>query len=442
MAELTSDFVEPAPPAQALAPAARRSTLYSIYIMSLLAVIGLLATADRSILSVLLVPIKKDLHASDTAMGALTGLAYTLVYVVVALPVARLADTGVRRTIVAAGVAVWSVMTAVCGLASSYVALLLARMGVAAGEACNLPSGMSMIGDLFPLKHRGTALGTMMIGSALGTAFGAVVASQLAARFSWHVAFFVMGLPGFVMAIIFFLTVPEPQRGAHDGAAANHAGFSNWRASVAYLSSIPSFWPLAVANVFVGLSFSTFLTWMPTFLMRVMGLSMTHMGALWSVVSLPAIPAVILGGFVSDRLAARGARWRVLFMAILLVIGVPIYVTLLNSNSLAVVGAMMFIYAGTIAPVATIIYAANMDIVRPRARGMMAVIGMVGLTVLGTGLGPIFIGQLNDRFQHIWGDQALRHTLYAVPCFLTIAALGFLWASRTTDRDAEAARSA
>ncbi len=154
-----------------------------------------------------------------------------------------------------------------------------------------------MVSDLFSFKRRGTALGFITLGSALGTALGAVVAGQITARYNWHVAFMVLGAPGLAIAVLFLLTVPEPTRGGHDGGERHNVAFASWWRTVVYLARIPSFWPLILANTFVVLSFTGFTAWMPTYLMRVMGLSMGHMSALWGVVTSPAIVGVVLGGF-------------------------------------------------------------------------------------------------------------------------------------------------
>jgi MFS family permease len=175
--------------------------------------------------------------------------------------------------------------------------------------------------------------------------------------------------------------------------------------------------------------------------MRVEGLPMATMSSLWGIVTAPAIIAVVLGGYLSDRMAAFGPRWRIYFMAFLLTVSIPVFCTLLMNQDLKIVGAMMFIYAFINAPVASVVVAANLDVVRPRARGMMvAVIGICS-SVLGAGLGPVIIGQINDHLKLSYGAQSLRYTLIAIPVLLVLAAMAFLWASLTTDRDAAAARN-
>ena len=176
------------------------SGLYSAYITFVMALVFMLAATDRNIMSILLVPIQKDLNVSDTAMGALTGAAFSIVYAATALPLARLADRGNRRNLITGAVAFWSAMTAACGVATGYITLLLARMGVAVGEAAHQPSIMSMVGDLYPRHRRGIAIGCISIGTSVGIALGAYVAGWLSDNHGWRTAFFVMGLPGLVVA--------------------------------------------------------------------------------------------------------------------------------------------------------------------------------------------------------------------------------------------------
>src|SRR5690606_13363395 len=135
-------------------------------------------------------------------------------------------DRGNRRNLIAAAVGFWSAMTALCGLAAGYFTLLLARMGVAVGEAAHQPSIMSMVGDLYPPRRRGLAIGCIAIGSSVGIALGAYIAGWLSDNHGWRVAFFVMGLPGLFVAAMVLFTLPEPKRGAFDrGPPPPHNGF-------------------------------------------------------------------------------------------------------------------------------------------------------------------------------------------------------------------------
>jgi predicted MFS family arabinose efflux permease len=418
---------------------AGRSLAASAYwTIFLLALTTMLSVADRGILSILLVPIQDDLKVSDTAMGALTGISFTLVYATVALPMARLADKRTRRTIVAGALALWSVTTAVCGMATNYVTLLVARMGVAAGEASALPSSMSMVGDLFPAKSRGRALAFIQVGAAFGTGLGAIVVGQLAALYGWRTAFWALGVPGLLLALLILLTVREPVRGLHEGGD-RPAAAGNWRETLAYLFSIRSFRALLVGHVFVGLSFYIFTSWIPTYLIRVRHMPMDQMSIWYGLHVIPAVAGILIGGVLSDRMTARrGARWRPILLSMMILCGVPIFFTLLFSPDLRIVLAMLFLYAFVVAPVSALSPATNLDVVHARARGTVTAVANFSLSVIGAGLGPLLVGALNDVVKQSYGDQAMRYTLLVLPVCMVATAVCFLIASRSTDRDAAA----
>lgn len=410
----------------------------AIYAAVLLAGVQLLSVADRNILSILLVPIQEDLKVSDTAMGALTGISFTLVYATVALPMARLADAGNRRNIIAAALAIWSAMTVACGLAGNYISLLLARMGVAAGEAISGPAVMSFVGDTFPPARRGTALAVLMLGSGLGTALGAIIAGQIAAAHGWQAAFFVLGAPGLLLALLMVFTVREPTRGAHEGGDRPEMAASSWPERLRYLFGIRSFRALIVGHICVGMGFALYVSWMPAFLMRVGGMTVTEASTWFGLQTFPALAGIMIGGFASDLAARYGARFRVMALAGMLLIGAVLFTGLLMTPVIGVSIGLMFVYAFFVGPVAGLSPAANMDVVHPRARGAVTAVTGFGASVIGGGLGPMIVGAINDALVPAFGDQALRYSLAIEPVVLVLGTVAFLIASRSTDRDAAA----
>jgi predicted MFS family arabinose efflux permease len=392
---------------------------------------------------VLLVPIQRDLHVSDAAMGALTGLSFSLVYATIALPMARLADRGNRRNVIAISMAAWSVMTAICGLAMNYAMLLLARMGVAAGEASSQPAQMSMVGDVFSFKRRGVALGFITVGTSLGVALGAYIAGVLTDLYNWHVAFMALAVPGLLIGLLIFLTVPEPARGAHDGGDRHDPDSLSWWKSLKYLARIPSMRGLLLGHIFVNLAFSGYLAWLPAYLMRVHKMTTSEMSSWYGVtIGLGAILSNITAGFLSDRMAVGGARKRLFFVAGMLLVGAPLVATVVLAHDVRLVIAMMLIYSFTTGGVTSQAIAANLDVVRPRMRGFMTASMGFCVSVIGGGFGPVILGAINDFAKLSYGAQSLRYTLVAVPIFLCCAAAAYLWASRTSDRDAGAASGA
>ncbi len=198
------------------ARAAPRTPWQSWYALGLLFIVYVFNFIDRSILAILNQPIKDDLGVSDTEMGLLGGIAFAIFYTLLGIPIARLADRGVRRNVLAVCLALWSAMTAVCGFAVSFVQLLLARIGVAVGEAGGSPPAHSMIADLFPPRTRATALSIYALGIPVGVMIGNLAGGWINQAFDWRTAFMMVGLPGVALALLVRLTLREPVRGASE----------------------------------------------------------------------------------------------------------------------------------------------------------------------------------------------------------------------------------
>ena len=189
------------------------STKTAYYALGILTIVYSINFIDRQLLSILQEAIKADLMLSDAQLGLLTGFAFALFYTFAGLPIASLADRGNRRNIVAISLTIWSGMTAISGLAQNYWQLLLARVGVGIGEAGGSPPSHSMISDIFPPEKRASAIGFYSTGISIGILFGFLFGGWLNEFFGWRVAFFVVGVPGVILALILYLTVPEPIRG-------------------------------------------------------------------------------------------------------------------------------------------------------------------------------------------------------------------------------------
>jgi len=205
------------PTAAAKQATADTSPAYRWYALGLLVVVYVFNFIDRSILGILVQPIKEDLGVSDTAMGFLGGIAFATFYTFLGIPIARMADRGSRRNILAVCLALWSAATALCGLVQNFYQLLAARIGVAVGEAGGSPPSHSMISDMFPPSSRATALGIYALGIPIGTMLGNLGGGWVADSLDWRTAFLLVGLPGVVLAVIVRLTLKEPPRGASEG---------------------------------------------------------------------------------------------------------------------------------------------------------------------------------------------------------------------------------
>ena len=267
---------------------------------------------DRYALSVLLEPIKREFAFSDTQIGLLTGAAFALLYSTLAIPVARLAEHANRMHVLVGAILVWSLGTALCGLAGGFLSLFLARMLVGSGESGAIPPAHSVVGDSFPFERRATALAIFSFGGALGTALAPMIAGQLEQAFGWRAAFVALGLLGAPMAFLPLFVVKDPPRGLSDGLAVTKAAPPPLTAVVRRLLARRSFALLIPAMVSLGLGEYSLFLWLPSYLVRMYGSGPAEVGALMTLFQgVPLIVGTLLGGVIADRLVSRDRRWLV-----------------------------------------------------------------------------------------------------------------------------------
>ena len=320
--------------------------------------------ADRIIISLLVDPIKADLEVSDTAMGLLMGFAFAIFYAVMGLPIGRMADKYSRRMIIAAGIFMWSIMTALCGLARSFMQLFLARVGVAVGEATLSPAAYSMIADMFPKDKLGRAIGVYQSGAFFGVGlafiFGGlaiqfakgaddVVLPLLGALKPWQLAFIVVGLPGILVAGLMLL-VREPTRKGISSAAEDEISlgqtfgfaFQRWRVFIAHYTGF----------ALLALPMTTLATWVPTYFARVVQMPPPEIGLQLGAIVLIASPiGVIGGGMLSDALFKRGyqdAPLRVAVLAALFMVPVSFFATSVPDRETALNLMWLFAFGASI----------------------------------------------------------------------------------------------
>src|SRR5580658_2008628 len=197
---------------------AQASQAYRAYVLAMLVLVYTFNFIDRQIVAILAVPIKAELHLSDSQLGLMGGLAFALLYTLLGIPIARLADRVSRTGIMTAALALWSLMTAVCGLTQNFAQLFLARVGVGVGEAGGVTPAYSLICDYFPVKERARALSAYSFGIPIGSAVGIVLGGFITSIMSWRAAFFIVGFAGLLITPLLKLTVREPERGMLDPA--------------------------------------------------------------------------------------------------------------------------------------------------------------------------------------------------------------------------------
>ena len=308
-------------------PPSGRGEAYAWYVVSVLMLTFAVAYIDRQILSLLVEPLKRDLGVSDTQIGLLAGLAFAAFYTVLGVPIARLSDRGNRVRIISAGVAVWSLMTAICGLASSYSTLFLARIGVGAGEATVGPASYSIIADYFPPERVARAVGVYIMGVYLGVGLAMIGGSAVVRWTStaevfaipvigdvraWQLAFLLAALPG-VLALALLATVREPARRQYleDGSSREIvARRSEWHEVATFLRTHRAlFGAWTFGSAAAGTVITAFFVWVPELLRRSHGMGIADAGLLFGILLVACgAPGSSSAGWAVGRLRLRGHR--------------------------------------------------------------------------------------------------------------------------------------
>ena len=405
------------------------------YALGVLVVVYTFNFIDRQILSILLEPIKQDLGLSDTALGMLTGFAFALFYATLGIPIARLADRGNRRNIIAWSLTIWSAMTALSGIAQNFWHLLIARIGVGVGEAGCSPPAHSMIADYFPAENRATALGIYSLGIPVGILFGFIAGGWLNEFFGWRVAFFVVGVPGILLALLVRWSLREPDRGMAEGRQAN-ADQPGIMETFTYLYQKPSFRHMAIGGgltAFVGYGI---VTWVPSFLIRSYGMDTGEVGTyLGLILGIPGGIGIALGGYLADRYGAKDTRWYLWVVTVALLIAVPITVGVYLSSSAT--ASLLFlilpVLLGNFYQATT--FSQAQGLVPLRMRAVAAAVLLFILNIIGLGAGPQMVGVVSDLLAPTYGDESLRYALLALSFVNIWAAYHYYLAGKTLKQD-------
>jgi MFS family permease len=373
---------------------------YRGYVLGMLTLLYMLNYLDRMLLSVLQEPIKREFQLTDFQLGLLGGPAFAVLYTLAGIPIARLAERSNRVNILSFCVALWSGMTALCGLATGYVMLFMGRVGVGIGEAGCTPGAQSILSDYFPANRRATALAVYALGLPLGTIVASVAGGAVAQEFGWRAAFLALGIPGIIIALVVKLTVREPARASSQEAP-------KFMPAVREILGKPTFRNLALAYCianFVGYGVGQYLT---SFLVRVHELPLARAGQLtgFGFYACGAV-ATLLSGVLTDRLQQRRPTAAFWLCAIGCFTAVPCFLFAYQAPTIgwAIPGFMLgtFSYYLYNAPAFSITH----GIVRPRMRATAVALLILAGNLIGYGLGPPTVGILSDFF----ASQSLEGT--------------------------------
>lgn len=412
------------------AKAAERRASSPRILLALLLVAYIFNFLDRQILGILAEPIKADLHLSDTEFGAIGGLAFALLYSVLGVPLAYLADRTRRSAVVAGSLAVWSAFTGLCGTATGYWQLFFYRLGVGIGEAGGVAPSYALIADYFPPERRSRALGIYSLGVPIGLACGTLLGAYLASAIDWRAAFLVMGAAGLLLAPILRYCVRDlPLKAAPVTTAPIASVFP-------ILARKPTFWLMAISASLSSLCGYGLALWTPSVLIRSFHLDLVHTGQFFaSLLLIGGTAGVFGGGWLADRLGTANRAWYARIPAIAWLLSAPTFVAGLMAPSLWIAWPILLIPNGLnilwLGPVTTAVQ--NLVPVRMRATASASFLLINNL--IGLGVGPLLMGTLSDALNSSYGAESLRYAAVACTGFYLLAGLLMLIAARRISAD-------
>jgi predicted MFS family arabinose efflux permease len=414
------------------------STRYRYVVAASLCVVYTCNFLDRQFLAILAEPVKHSLHLTDTQLGLLTGLMFALFYTIFGIPVAALADRYNRVRIVALACGLWSFCSAACGFAAGFASLAIARMGVGVGEAGGAAPSYSIISDYFPPEKRGVGLAIFSLGVPFGTMLGAASGGWIAAHYGWRMAFFVLGGAGVLLAPLIPLIVREPARGRLDvsrSAPGSTAPAASVFTAIKVFVRTPTLVLTACAAGLTAVIIYGLLSWMPAYLIREEGMSLSQIATSYSLVAGATIGiGTLVGGYLVDKVAPRRPALYALLPGTFVLLGLPFLfgVTAARSGPMALLFmAGPYILANTyLAPALTVIQ----NSVAPSQRSAAGAIFLFVLNIIGLGCGPLLIGIASDWFAPTYGVHALRMALLCLaPVFVLVflVQLAAAWTLKT-----------
>lgn len=375
-------------------PAASRA--YLGWLLGLLVTIYACSFLDRVIVSTVGPAIISELRLSDAEFGLLSGPAFAIFYVVFGIPIARAAERSSRINIISICIALWSLMTAACGLTQAFWQLLIFRMGVGIGEGGCSPAAHSLLSDHYPAKSRTSAIAVYSAGVPLGVMVGAILGGWIAQHFNWRTAFVVVGLPGLILALLAKLTLHEPERGRSDAVAAP-ADAPPFGAVVQRLASNPTVLLLVGGLVLANFAGSSMASFTQIYLVRAFHLGLAKVGLLYGlVVGIGGMIGMSAGGIVADQLGKRDVRWYGWAPAIGTALGFPIYLLAYSQHNAYAAVAFIFIAYLFVALYFAPAFGVVQNLVEPRMRASASALLFLAINIVGQGFGPVVMGWASD----------------------------------------------
>lgn len=411
-----------------------RGRAYSVYILILLLITLSLSHADRYLFSILMPAIKGEFGASDTVLGLIAGPGFMISYLLLALPVARLADRWSRRKTLAICAAVWSGATAACGLSANVAQIAVSRVMVGAGEAGAMPIAQSLISSLFSDKRRSTALGILSASSFIGALVGFGGGGVLAEMLGWRETFLVLAVMGPPLALLLWITGPNRNKAA---VVVEREETSSAMDILRFCWNSRALRTIAIAGGLYNIFGFAAAIWVPSYFMRSHGLTVMETGIWLGFASSGAgVIGAMVSGVVVDKLRPRSARWQMLVPAVALFISVPLTLSML----LVTGGAQL---AGL--PLVALISVANgffgamwlgpslaaiSTLAPARDRSQAAAVVLMTIGMIGSILGPLIAGVVSESLTATFGEESLRYALVTISLFVIASASCYAFGSK------------
>ena len=423
----------------AAAPASAKTDAYAWYVLGVLTIVYTFNFVDRQIIAIVSPAIKADLGLSDSMLGLLKGLAFAVLYTTLGIPIAWLADRFNRVSIVSISLAVWSAFTALSGFAQNALHMALARIGVGIGEAGGSPPSHSLIADYFPKEKRSTALSVYSLGIPFGQMLAFLAGGWVVQNLGWRNAFFIVGLPGILLAVILKLTVKEPIRGATDGGVSK----VSFKEGFAELVKIPTYWGIAIATALASFTGYGVGLWVVDFYKRTFELSYTEI-----TVPLGILNGVVYGlgtwagGWLTDRFGKSDKRMYLIVPALGMLVTIPagflstwapspFWAFFWSAPFLLGLGMYLgpsFALIQTLAPV--------------QLRAFAIAFLFLILNLFALGCAPLWVGWASDVFARSTDEViGLKMALTTLGLTSVSAAFAFFWTSRRLPADWAAAEA-
>ncbi len=388
---------------------------YSWYALGLLTLIYVFNYLDRTIIYILLPLIKSEMAFSDLQLALLGSMSFVIFFTVLGIPFGRLADRVVRKNMIAAGLAVWSIFSALTGFANGFWSILICRVMVGVGEATLGPAALSLLSDYFPPRVRATVQAVYSSGIAIGAGLAFFLGGWLGQYFGWRTAFLVIGFPGLSIAFLAYL-LREPTRGNTEVANTKYTA-NDWKI---LFQSVPLRYHYLGYGCF-GLAANNLSFWGPTFVARVYHLDVVTIGTYGGLLTLlVGVPGTILGGYLADRFRRFGRGGRMLFGSLAALIAVPFWFLFIFSGHLLLLLVANLVLLGLslmwLGPAAADVH----DIAGPQLRGLG--IGVYFFAVIiAYGIGSLIIGQVNDWLGATTSPLNMRYSMLLCPLACLVA---------------------